>query len=518
MLPGLHSLQLRVTTAPPFVMAGVGQRRARSPTRVFFVPPSRHLLCSLCDEHFNAVVLPCAGGHTFCRACVLRWFARQRTCPECRAAIPANATLVPSRLVKAMVDELRVRCRFGVKEEGDGWVADEEGCPAQLSLDGAAAHEATCGFATTTCPFAGCGVELGRNQTDAHDAAFALAHARGEQAARLAGAAASASRFAAMEARLSEVENRHRAGWVLRKTIKIADEDEGDDDDEGPIIWCCAFSPNSSSVCVGLQTGSLKLFDVASSDLRLTLEGHEHRVFCCAFSPNGAMIVSASHDKTLKLWNAASGALIRTLCGHMRRVWSCAFSPDGRSICSGSSDKSLKIWDAGTGVCQHTLRGHTSFVPCCAYSADGATVLSSGDHNTFKLWSVATGACIRIFNGHTEFVWSCCFSPADGNIVLSCSGDETLKLWDASTGECRRTLIGNTGPVRLLRCAFSPNGNVVLSCGRDLTTKLWDTTTGACTATLKGHKALVCCCAFSSDGAIIASGDIAGELKLWKRR
>ena len=117
-------------------MAAVGVRRARSLTRVFFVAPSRHLLCNLCNENFNEVVLPCAGGHTFCRECVLRWFERQRTCPECRAAIPANAALLPNRLAMAQVDELRVRCRFGVKEEGDGWVADEAGCPAQLPLDG----------------------------------------------------------------------------------------------------------------------------------------------------------------------------------------------------------------------------------------------------------------------------------------------------------------------------------------------------------------------------------------------
>ena len=144
-------------------MAAVGERRACSPTRVFFVPPSRHLLCSLCDDHFNEVVLPCAGRHTFCRACVLRWFERQRTCPECRVTIPANVALLPNRLALATVDELRVRCRFGLNEEGDEWVADEAGCPAQLTLDGAAAHEAACGFATTTtCPFAGWGVPTSR--------------------------------------------------------------------------------------------------------------------------------------------------------------------------------------------------------------------------------------------------------------------------------------------------------------------------------------------------------------------
>ena len=222
---------------------------ARAPRRVFFVLPSRHLLCSLCDENFNEVVLPCAGGHTFCRACVLRWFERQRTCPECRAAIPANAALVPSRLVKAMVYELRVRCRFGVKEEGDGWVADEAGCPAQLTLDGAVAHEAACGFAAITCSFAGCGVELRRADIASHNAASMQAHLDGERAARLA----DATRLSALEARVAMIEQRspilvnatiasrrmRSNGWSVRRTKRVGEK----------IIWCCAFSSDNSSIC-----------------------------------------------------------------------------------------------------------------------------------------------------------------------------------------------------------------------------------------------------------------------------
>ena len=321
-------------------MAAVGQRLALAPARVFFVPPSRHLLSSLCDDHFNEVVMPCAGGHTFCRACVLRWFERQRTCPECRVAIPTKAALVPNRLVTAMVGELRVRCRFGVKEEGDGWVADEAGCPAQLSLDGAAAHEAACGFATTTCPFAGCGVELRRSDVASHNAASMQAHLEGERAARLAGeatvaaissrqevsTAAAAKRIAALEASTA-VAASHRAAlevrlfalevqrppvvsggsislpvaqmlsdrWAVRHTIQAVFEGGS------PTVWCCAFSPDSRSVCIALEDCSVKLFDVASGDHRLALEGHERGVNCCAFYRDGSTIVSASDDKTLKL-------------------------------------------------------------------------------------------------------------------------------------------------------------------------------------------------------------------------
>ena len=510
-------------------MAAVGERRARSPTRVFFMPPSRHLLCSLCDDHFNEVVLPCAGGHTFCRECVLRWFERQRTCPEFRAAVPANAALLPNRVVMATVDELRVRCRFGVKEEGDGWVPDEAGCSAQLSLDGAAAHEATCSFATITCPFAGCGVQLRRSDVASHNSASVQAHLDGERAARLAGeatvaaissrlevsTAAATSRIAALEARVfcasatPPVAPMLSDGWAVRHTIQAAD------DEEDPIIWCCAFSPDSRSVCIGMNDYTLKLFDVATGDHRLTLEGHEGSVIGCTFSPDGSTIVSASDDKTLKLWNAASGVVIRTLEGHRNEVWCCAFSPDGRSICSGSVDKSLKLWDAATGDDQRTLDGHTSFVSCCVFSAD-ATVLSGSYDKTLKLWSVATGACIRTFTGHTDGVLACCFSPTDGNTILSGSGDETLKLCDATIGVCRRTLSGHTSSV--WGCAFSPiHGNLVLSSSADKRLKLWDGATGACTATLEEHEGEVYRCSISPDGATIASGDEWGQLKLWRR-
>ena len=379
----------------------MGERRARSPTRVFFVPPFRHLSCTLCDDNFKELNLPC--GHTFCRACVVRWFERQRTCPECRVNIPPGAPLPTNWTVRAQVDELRVRCRFGVKEEGDGWVADEACCPARLSLDGAAAHEAACGFATTTCPFAGCGVELRRSDVASHNEATLRAHLDGERTARLAGeirlaaveasaastradldggrvarlaevtaltasAAAATSRVALLEARLAALEQRLPArlgaplpqpvaplpqpvaslpvpsmpldGWAARHTIQTGDDFP---------VRCCAFSPVGTSVCVGLQNRALKLFDATSGDHRHTLERHKDRVACCAFSPDGSIIVSGSHDNTVKLWCVASGALIRTLQDHTGWVSCGAFSPDGRSICSGSGDKLLKLWNASTG-------------------------------------------------------------------------------------------------------------------------------------------------------------------------
>ena len=116
-----------------------------------------------------------ACGHTYCRACVasiLSKPAAQRKCPTCRSDASRGvvaAALPLNWIVKAQIDALRVRCRFGVKEEGDRWVADE----------------AACDFATTTCSFAGCGVELRRSDVASHNTASMQAHLDRERAARV---------------------------------------------------------------------------------------------------------------------------------------------------------------------------------------------------------------------------------------------------------------------------------------------------------------------------------------------
>lgn len=170
----------------------------REPGRVWAAPPHASLSCAVCLDVFtDPRSLSC--GHVFCRACVARLLERISACPTCRAPVAPGVTaagLPVAWPLQGMVSELRVRCRFGVKEEGGAWVASERGCGAMLPLDAVSAHEAACPHALAVCPFAGCGAELRRGDTEAHDAASVQAHLRGERVARVACEA----RLAAVEA------------------------------------------------------------------------------------------------------------------------------------------------------------------------------------------------------------------------------------------------------------------------------------------------------------------------------
>ena len=54
------------------------------------------------------------------------------------------------------------------------------------------------------------------------------------------------------------------------------------------------------------------------------------------------IIVSSSWDKTLKSWDLATTGVLKTFDGHSDRVLSVALSADGVYAASGSEDKSVR--------------------------------------------------------------------------------------------------------------------------------------------------------------------------------
>jgi tetratricopeptide (TPR) repeat protein len=59
-------------------------------------------------------------------------------------------------------------------------------------------------------------------------------------------------------------------------------------------------------------------------------------------------LATASHDRTIKLWDVATGQERVTLKGHKAPVRSLAIAPNGNLLASGSEDGTLKLWRAAT--------------------------------------------------------------------------------------------------------------------------------------------------------------------------
>jgi WD40 repeat protein/predicted Ser/Thr protein kinase len=113
-----------------------------------------------------------------------------------------------------------------------------------------------------------------------------------------------------------------------------------------PWTWAVAFSPDSQTVATAHDGGAVKLRDVETGELRLTISGHSTAVRGLAFSPDGKTLATGSDDRTIKLWDVVTGDERVTLRGHNLHIGSLAFSRDGRTLVSGCWDGTVRVWRA----------------------------------------------------------------------------------------------------------------------------------------------------------------------------
>ena len=280
------------------------------------------------------------------------------------------------------------------------------------------------------------------------------------------------------------------------------------------VISAIAFSPDGHQIASANSDHTITLWDVATGQSRLTLNGHTQPVTAVAFSPDGHLLASGSDDHNVKLWDITTGKEVRTLGGHSDHISAVAFSPDGRLLVSASFDKSVKLWEVASGKLLVSQTGHTAAVYSVAFAPDGKQFASAADDYSIRFWDVATGKQVRALSyltDHSDRVYSIAFS-ADGKKLAAGSFDNTIKIWDVTTGNKLPPLIGHAGAVTSV--AFSPDGRLG-SASWDHTVRLWDVTAAQELRILRGHSDLVFSVAFSPDGLWIASGGADHTVKLW---
>lgn len=108
------------------------------------------------------------------------------------------------------------------------------------------------------------------------------------------------------------------------------------------------------------------------------------------------------------------------------------------------------------------------------------------------------------------------FSP-DGNTVISGSSDRLINFWNASDGTLQRTLNANAASVHsssVEALAISPDGARLASVAFQ-TVKLWRLSDGI-SQSLVGHQDWVVGCAYSPNGAYLATASFDGTVRVWR--
>ncbi|KAJ8048100.1 E3 ubiquitin-protein ligase TRAF7 [Holothuria leucospilota] len=145
---GTHSSLLQKSTVT--VMEFASSRKPGPDITVFVEPPNEKLFCLLCKNVFrDPVITEC--GHTYCKQCATsKHFSN---CPVDNNNL--SWTIHKNILVRELVEELVIHCRYGCKlsddKSGNKYEVDPDGCPCTFPMKDRSKHESHCGFASRSC-------------------------------------------------------------------------------------------------------------------------------------------------------------------------------------------------------------------------------------------------------------------------------------------------------------------------------------------------------------------------------
>src|SRR5262249_54614695 len=142
--------------------------------------------------------------------------------------------------------------------------------------------------------------------------------------------------------------------------------------------------------------------------------------------------------ETVRVWEVVTGEVALTLRGHANTVRSVAYSPDGGRLASGGSDGQVILWDPRTGDKVCSFPGLALGVCCVAFSPDGQSIAAAGlgsnvpdQAGEVRTWEVATGKQLLSFTQRLS-AWSVAFSP-DGRQIAS-AGFDTVTVRGTPAG------------------------------------------------------------------------------------
>ncbi|XP_043918361.1 pleiotropic regulator 1-like [Protopterus annectens] len=281
-------------------------------------------------------------------------------------------------------------------------------------------------------------------------------------------------------------------------------------------------APASSVVLEGTKNSALVLKKAPSMPkpqwhppwkLYRVISGHLGWVRCITVEPGNQWFVTGSADRTIKIWDLASGKLKLSLTGHISTVRGVIISSRSPYLFSCGEDKQVKCWDLEYNKVIRHYHGHLSAVYDLDLHPTVDVLLTCSRDSTARVWDIRTKASVHTLSGHTNAVATVKCQAAEPQVITG-SHDSTIRLWDLVGGKTRATLTNHKKSVRSL--VLHPTQYTFASGSPD-NIKQWKFPDGSFIQNLAGHNAIINTLAVNSDGVLVSGAD-NGTMHLWDWR
>ncbi|KAA8594612.1 hypothetical protein FQN60_011747 [Etheostoma spectabile] len=246
-----------------------------------------------------------------------------------------------------------------------------------------------------------------------------------------------------------------------------------------------AVEPGNQWFVTGSADRTIKIWDLASGKLKLSLTGHISTVRGVAVSNRSPYLFSCGEDKQVKCWDLEYNKVIRHYHGHLSAVYDIDLHPTIDVLVTCSRDATARVWDIRTKANVHTLTGHTNTVATVRCQAAEPQVItdtllppvllitsSSGcsqmatssrtsDNGTIHLWDWRTGynfqrihAAVQPGSLDSESgIFACMFDNSESRLITA-EADKTIKVYKEDDTATEETHPVNWKPEILKRKRF----------------------------------------------------------------
>ncbi|KAJ3382063.1 pre-mRNA-splicing factor prp46 [Entophlyctis sp. JEL0112] len=314
-----------------------------------------------------------------------------------------------------------------------------------------------------------------------------------------AGANASGQESATALVRIKEVRKipkpEWHAPWKLMRVIS------------GHLGWVRSIAVDVGNEWFATGAGDrvVKIWDLATGTLKLSLTGHISTVRGLAVSSRHPYLFTCGEDKMVKCWDLEYNKVIRHYHGHLSGVYCMSLHPTLDVLVTGGRDATGRVWDVRTKNQIFALTGHQGTIADVRTQEADPQVITASSDATIKLWDLAAGKATTTLTNHKKSVRALAINPTEH--TFASASTDNIKQWKFPRGDFIQNLSGHNSIVNTL----SINQDNVMFSGA-----VHQTAEAAPQPGSLESEAGIFCSAFDQTGARLITGEADKTIKIWK--
>jgi len=252
-------------------------------------------------------------------------------------------------------------------------------------------------------------------------------------------------------------------------------------------VRCITVDPGNKWFATGSVDRLIKIWDLATGKLKLSLTGHISDVRGLAVSDRSPYLFSAAQDNKVLCWDLEYNKIVRSYHGHLSGVYCCTLHPTQDLLCTGGRDAVCRVWDIRTKAPVHVLSGHANTVGAIMCQAGDPQVVTSSMDATIKMYDLVAGKCRTTLTHHKKSVR--CMVKHHSEWTFASGSPDSIRQWKFPNGDFIQSLKTGEEKITALQQSLHTlslnQDNVMFSAGDGGRLRFWDWKSGHCFQTME---------------------------------